>query len=81
MERTRQTRVQQAGRLLKLFNLPIRLCESQGRSNVNREVQTVNREADKEGAVETGVKRGLKREHETVNSRQKWCTNRELGRG
>ena len=36
-------------------------AESQGRRN--HEVQTVNREAGKEGAVETGVKRGLKNAH------------------
>ena len=30
---------------------------------VNREVKTVNWEAGKEGAVETGVKRGLRKAH------------------
>ena len=34
---------------------------NQGR--VNREVQTVNWEAGKQGAVETGVKSGLKKAH------------------
>ena len=33
------------------------------RRRVNREVQTVNWEAGQEGAVETGVKRGLKKAH------------------
>ena len=33
------------------------------RGRTNREVQTVNWEADKKGAVETGVKRGLKKAH------------------
>ena len=36
-------------------------CTSRGR--VNREVQTVNWEAGKKGAVETGVKSGLKKAH------------------
>ena len=40
------------------------------RSRVNREAQTVNWEACKEGAAETGVKRGLKR-----------CINREIEAG
>ena len=31
------------------------------RGRVNREVQTVNREAGEEGAAETGVKSGLKK--------------------
>ena len=33
------------------------------RGRVGREVQTVNWEAGKEGAVETGVKSGLKKAH------------------
>ena len=33
------------------------------RGRINREVQTVNWEAGKKGAVETGVKRGLKKAH------------------
>ena len=33
------------------------------RSRVSREVQTVKWEAGKEGAAETGVKRGLKKAH------------------
>ena len=33
------------------------------RGRVNREVQTVNWEAGKKGAVETGVKSGLKKAH------------------
>ena len=50
-------------------------------SRVNREVQTVNWEAGKEGAAETGVERGLKRAHEPWKKRPKWRTNRELGKG
>ena len=33
------------------------------RGRINREVQTVNWEAGKKGAVETGVKKGLKKAH------------------
>ena len=36
---------------------------SSARRRVNREVQTVNWEAGKKGAVETGVKSGLKKAH------------------
>ena len=58
---------------------------------VNREVQTVNWEAGKKEAVETGVKSGLKRAHkpwirgqkgaQTVNygGAKPWSANREIG--
>ena len=58
---------------------------------VNREVQTVNWEAGQEGAVETGVKRGLKsridRELEAkiahkpwiMEGAKPWSANREFG--
>ena len=63
------------------------------RSRINGEVQTLNREAGKEGAVsvETGVKRGLKKAHwlwirgsnsaQTVNwgGAKPWSAHRELG--
>ena len=37
--------------------------ECEFRRRANREVQTVNSEGGGEGAVETGVKRGLKKAH------------------
>ena len=39
------------------------------RSRVNREVQSVNWEAGKEGAAETGIKRGLKKAHNPWKAR------------
>ena len=39
------------------------LNEVKSRGRVNREVQTVNWEAGTKGAVETGVKSGLKKAH------------------
>ena len=50
------------------------------RGHVNREVQTVNWEAGKKGAVETGVKSGLKKAHK-LWIRGKNRVNRELGKG
>ena len=44
-------------------NKPNKQTKQTNRRRVNREVQTVNWEAGKEGAVETGVKRGLKKAH------------------
>ena len=58
---------------------------SKDRERVNREVQTVNWEAGKKGAVETGVKSGLKkginRELEAKKAHKPWIReglNREV---
>ena len=48
---------------------------------MNREVQTVNWEVGKKGAVETGVKSGLKKAHKTVNHRGRSDTQAVRGYG
>ena len=54
---------------LKGHPKPKTYCDNRGR--VNREVQTVNWEAGKEGAAETGVKSGLKKAHKPWIRRKK----------
>ena len=51
------------------------------RRRVNREVQTVNREAGKKGGCRDRCQEGPEEGAQTVNQRHKWHTNRELGRG
>ena len=51
------------------------------RARKPREVQTVNWEAGKKGAVVTGVKSGLKKAHKPWIRGKKGAQNRELGRG
>ena len=51
------------------------------RSRVNREVQTVNWDAGKEGAAETGVRRGLKMAHNYRELEAKKAQKPRIGEG
>ena len=76
--------------VLEAWNRKTARCRH-GQGRVNREVKTVNWEAGKEGAAETGVKKGLKKAHEPwIRSKnaarivnwgraRPWSANRELG--
>ena len=53
----------QPSRIWSLWTSSCNICKDFAWECINREVQTMNWEAGKEGAVETGVKRGLKKAH------------------